>query len=133
MTNNTLNIEIEKTSKSRLKETDFSNLEFGAVYADHMYVVDYKKGAWGNPKITPFQNVTMSPACSVLHYEQTVFLGMKAYKAPNGDILIFRPEAHIKRLNASCERLCMPAFSKELFFEGLTELLKADKNWIPSL
>ncbi len=133
MTNNTLNIEIEKASKSRLSETDFSNLEFGAVYADHMFVVDYKKGTWGASKITPFQNITMSPATSALHYGQTVFEGMKAYRAENGDILIFRPEAHIKRLNASCERLCMPGVSKELFLEGLTELLKVDKNWIPSL
>ena len=133
MINKTLNIEIEKASKSRLSETDFSNLEFGAVYADHMFVVDYKKSNWGNPKITPFQNVTMSPATSVLHYGQTVFEGMKAYRGGNGDILVFRPEAHIKRLNASCERLCMPSVSHELFFEGLTELLKVDKNWIPSL
>jgi len=133
MTNSTLNIQIEKATKSRLSETDFSNLEFGAVYSDHMFVVDYKKGTWGNPKITPFQNVTMSPATSVLHYGQTVFEGMKAFKAENGDILIFRPDAHIKRLNASCERLCMPSVSKEMFLEGMSELIKIDKNWIPSL
>lgn len=133
MTNNTLNIAIEKVTRSRISETDFSHLEFGAVYADHMFVVDYKKGQWGNAKIVPFQNLTMSPATSVLHYGQTVFEGMKAYKAENGDILIFRPEAHIKRMNASCARLCMPEVSSEMFMEGLTELVKLDKNWIPAL
>jgi branched-chain amino acid aminotransferase len=133
MTNNTLNISIEKTTRSRISETDFSHLEFGAVYSDHMFVSDYKKSQWSNAKIVPFQNVTMSPATSVLHYGQSVFEGMKAYKADNGDILIFRPEAHIKRMNASCERLCMPEVSKEMFMEGLTELVKLDKNWIPAL
>jgi branched-chain amino acid aminotransferase len=132
MGNNTLKIEIEKTTKSRISETDFSNLEFGAVYSDHMFVTDYANGNWVQPKITPFQKVSMSPATSVLHYGQTVFEGMKAYRAENGDVLIFRPDAHIKRLNTSCQRLCMPDVSTELFMEGMSELVKMDKNWIPS-
>ncbi|MCU0428600.1 MAG: branched-chain amino acid aminotransferase [Cytophagaceae bacterium] len=131
MSSNT--IRIEKTTQSKIGSTDFSNLEFGAVYSDHMFVVDFKNKTWENPKITPFQNLTMSPACSVLHYGQTVFEGMKAFRADNGDILIFRPEAHWKRLNQSCKRLCMPEVPLELFMEGLTELVKLDNQWIPSL
>ena len=133
MTTNTINIDIEKATKSKLSETDFSNLEFGAVYSDHMFVADYKKGEWVKPKITPFQNLSMSPATSVLHYGQTVFEGMKAHRADNGDILIFRPQAHHQRMNASCRRLCMAETSEELFMEGLVELVKLDRNWIPSL
>jgi len=132
MANSTLNIEIEKAVKSRLSETDFSNLEFGAVYADHMFVTDYQKENWGTSKIIPFQKVTMSPAASVLHYGQTVFEGMKAYKAENGDVLIFRPEAHFLRMNASCRRLCMPEIPKDVFMEGLEKLVKLDRNWIPA-
>lgn len=133
MSSKTVNISIEKTNQSKLSSTDFSNLEFGAVYADHMFVVDYKKGEWNAPKVTPFQHLTMSPACSVLHYGQTVFEGMKAFRADNGDILIFRPEAHWKRLNQSCKRLCMPEVPYDMFIEGLEELVKLDSNWIPSL
>lgn len=126
-------IELEKISKSKLSQTDFSNLEFGAVYSDHMFIADCKKGEWSGAKITPFQNISMSPATSVLHYGQTVFEGMKAYRAANGDILIFRPLAHHQRMNNSCKRLCMPEISEGLFMDALTELVSLEKAWIPSL
>jgi len=128
-----INIPITKTTKSRISETDFSHLEFGTVMADHMYVVDYNNSKWHDQRIVPFGNMSMSPAGAVLHYGQTVFEGMKAYRADNGDILIFRPDAHLKRLNKSSERLCIPAIDEETFMKGLTELVKLDQNWIPDL
>jgi branched-chain amino acid aminotransferase len=129
----TLNFEIEKSKKSRISETDFHNLEFGAVYSDHMFMIEYKNNQWAKPKIMPFQNISMSPASSVLHYGQSIFEGMKAYRGHHGEILIYRPLSHHKRLNASARRLCMPEVSEEIFMEGLTELLKIDNNWIPSI
>ncbi|MFN6944692.1 MAG: branched-chain amino acid aminotransferase [Cytophagaceae bacterium] len=129
---NAKQIEIEKTSGSRLKETDFSNLEFGAVYADHMLITDYANGEWHNPKITPFGKISMSPATSVLHYGQTVFEGLKAYKDDNGDIVLFRALDHLKRMNRSAARLCMPEVSEDIYMEGLSQLLKLDHQWIPS-
>lgn len=128
----TTNITIEKTKHSKLSETDFSNLEFGAVYSDHMLVADYFNKTWNNARIVPYQPITMSPAASVLHYGQTIFEGMKAYRAKNGDILIFRLDAHLARLNRSCERLCIPPVDEQLFMEGLQQLVKMDQAWIPS-
>lgn len=128
----TFNIKIEKTQHSRLSETDFSNLEFGAKYSDHMFIMDYKNHVWQDARITPFQNLSMSPATSVLHYGQTVFEGLKAYRGENNSILIFRPKDHQKRLNQSAQRLCIPELSEEIFMEGLTELLKLDHQWIPA-
>ena len=128
----TLDIEVQKTKHSKLSETDFSNLEFGAKYADHMFVVDYVNKKWEKPRIVPFQNFSMSPASAVLHYGQSIFEGLKAYRAHKGEILVFRPQAHHTRLNASAKRLCMPDVSEELFMEGLTELLKIDHEWVPA-
>jgi branched-chain amino acid aminotransferase len=128
-----LKIDIEKVKNSKINEIDFKNLEFGATYSDHMLVADYKNKEWSSPKIIPFQNISMSPATSVLHYGQTIFEGMKAYRGENNDILIFRPDAHIKRMNASAKRLCMPEITEEIFKGGLEELLKLDNQWIPSL
>jgi branched-chain amino acid aminotransferase len=133
MFTNALNINIEKIKKSKIKEIDFKNLEFGATYADHMLVADYKNNEWVEPKITPFQNLSMSPAASVLHYGQSIFEGMKAYRGDNGDILLFRPDAHHKRMNVSAKRLCMPEITEEIFLGGLNELLKLDHEWVPSL
>jgi branched-chain amino acid aminotransferase len=126
-----LNIEIEKGQKSKLKETDFHNLEFGATYSDHMFVIDYVNNEWVKPRIIPFQNFSMSPAAAVLHYGQSIFEGLKAYRGNNNEILVYRPQAHQKRLNASAKRLCMPEVPEEVFMEGLTQLLKIDREWIP--
>lgn len=123
---------VEKIASSRRPQADFSNLEFGKVFSDHMLVVDYVNGAWQQGTIMPFQNIPMSPAASVLHYGQTIFEGMKAYLGADGQILIFRPEAHHARLVRSSERLCIPAIPKEVFMEGLKELLQLDRQWIPT-
>lgn len=125
-------ISVEKTNKSRLAETNFDNLEFGATYSDHMFVADYSDGAWKTPRIIPFQKLSMSPATSVLHYGQTVFEGLKAYKNEQNELLLFRPEEHAKRLNKSAARLCIPELDENLFMEGLTELIKIDSGWIPA-
>lgn len=132
MISNKQKIEIERTKNSKLQQTDFKNLEFGATYSDHMLVVDYKNNQWSSPKIIPFQNISMSPASSVLHYGQSIFEGMKAYRGANNEIIVFRPDAHVKRMNISAQRLCMPEIPQEIFIEGLTELIKLDKDWIPS-
>jgi len=128
----TANISVEKVKQSRISQTDFSNLEFGAVYSDHMLVSDYGNNAWNNTRIIPFGPITMSPASSVLHYGQTIFEGMKAYRAKNGDVLIFRMDAHIARLNKSCERLCIPPLDENIFMDGIHQLVKLEQDWIPN-
>ncbi|MDF2456664.1 MAG: ilvE, partial [Cytophagaceae bacterium] len=128
----TANISVEKVKQSRISQTDFSNLEFGAVYSDHMLVSDYSNHAWSNTRIIPFAPITMSPASSVLHYGQTIFEGMKAYRAKNGDVLIFRMDAHIARLNKSCERLCIPPLDENIFMDGIHQLVKLEQDWIPN-
>jgi branched-chain amino acid aminotransferase len=125
-------IQIEKTTQSRLAQVDFENLDFGAVFSDHMLVIDYADGEWQTPAIVPFSNFSLSPANPALHYGQAIFEGMKAYKNEQGEISIFRPVANLNRLNLSAERLCMPALPEEIFMQGLTELLRLDAEWIPA-
>lgn len=128
----TLNIDIRKTAESRIKEVDFANIPFGMVYSDHMFVADFDGQQWTNLRIQPYENLTLSPANSALHYGQSVFEGMKAYKNKDGEVLIFRPKANFERLNKSAERMCIPQLPEELFMQGLTELLKLDKDWVPN-
>jgi branched-chain amino acid aminotransferase len=123
-------LHIEKIAKSKISEVDFSNLKFGQIFTDHMYECDFENGAWQDPKIRPYQALTFDPSAKVFHYGQAVFEGMKAYKDDNDAIWLFRPDQNQQRLNISAERLDMPAFPKELFFEGLKTLLKMDSEWI---
>jgi branched-chain amino acid aminotransferase len=123
-------LQIEKIKKSRIENVDFSNLKFGEIFTDHMFECDFVDGEWQTPVIRPYQPLTFDPSAKVFHYGQAVFEGMKAYKDDDNHVWLFRPEENQKRINISSERLDMPAFPKELFFEGLTTLLKLDKDWV---
>ncbi len=121
---------VEKISKSKISDIDFSKLAFGSIFSDHMFICDYKDGAWQTPKITPYAPFTLEPSTSVFHYGQAVFEGMKAYKDDNGNMFLFRPFENYKRLAKSCERLAMAQFPEDMFDKGLKELIKIDEQWV---
>ncbi|MCB9183496.1 MAG: branched-chain amino acid aminotransferase [Flavobacteriales bacterium] len=124
-------IAIERTKASRLPQTDLENIKFGRVFSDHMLVMDYVDGAWKAPAIVPFGEMQMSPATLVLHYSQTIFEGLKAYRNAHGGINLIRPHDNIKRMNHSAHRMCMPQIPEDVFLEAMTELVKLDQEWIP--
>ena len=128
----TLDIEIQKTQSSRISEVDFDNIPFGKVYSDHMFLADYSDGEWKNFRIRPYGNLNLSPANSAIHYGQSIFEGMKAYRMPDGGINVFRPQRNYKRINHSADRMCMPEIPEDLFFEGIRSVLELDKDWIPA-
>ena len=123
-------LHIEKIAKSKIKDIDFNSLTFGQIFTDHMYECDFENGEWQEPTIRPYQPLQFDPSAKVFHYGQAVFEGMKAYKDDNDDLWLFRPDQNQKRLNISAERLDMPGFPKDLFFEGLNTLLKMDSEWV---
>lgn len=128
----TYEIDIVKSNTSKIDKVDFDNLIFGRTFTDHMFYCDYENGQWQQPKIMPYGPMSFEPAARVFHYGQAVFEGMKAYKDDNGKVFLFRPEDNYERINKSAARLAIPEFPKEFFFEGLTTLLKMDKEWIKS-
>ena len=125
-------MKIELTSKSRISEVDFSNLPFGRNISDHMLVCHFKNGAWQEPEIRPYGQLEFSYSLHALHYGQSAFEGMKAYRKDDGTISMFRPLDNFARLNKSGARLMMPQIPEELFMNGLTKLLEIDSNWVPA-
>jgi branched-chain amino acid aminotransferase len=123
---------VRKTKRSRISEVDFDHLEFGKHISDHMLVSDYANGEWQSAQVVPFTNLSMSPATLALHYGQTVFEGMKAFRMHDGRINIFRLERHYDRFVRSLDRMCMAAPPKEVFVEGLLKLVGLDKAWVPT-
>lgn len=127
----TSEVEIIKVATSKINQVDFENLTFGTIFTDHMLVCDYRNGAWEKPTIKPYEPFTMDPSAKVFHYGQAIFEGMKAYKAEDDSVWLFRPEENHIRMNKSAVRMCMPEISETIFIEGLKELLKIDQAWIP--
>lgn len=132
VTQDSVSISIEKTKHSRIDEFDKNNIAFGKIFSDHMFIMDYKNGHWVDARIVPYGPVMMSPSTSALHYGQSIFEGMKAYKNDNNEIALFRPLDNHRRINISADRMCMPGIPQEYFIEGISQLLKLDEEWIPT-
>lgn len=124
-------IRVEQTQQSRLSQVDFNNLKFGQILSDHMLVADYANGDWQDVSIVPYGNLSLSPATSAIHYGQSIFEGLKAYKYADGTVSMFRPDQNRERFNKSATRLEMPQLSEELFIGGIKTLLDLDRDWVP--
>jgi len=129
----TQKISVHKTSQSKIGEVDFNDLPFGKVFADHMFLADYTGGEWKNARVLPYGYLPMSPASPTIHYGQSIFEGLKAFAGSDGDVLVFRPLANLRRLNKSAERMCMPDVPEDVFMEGIHALLEVDRKWIPKV
>lgn len=114
------------------QKPDSSKLGFGKYFTDHMLVMDYENGAWKEPEIVPYAPFEMYPATNVLHYAQGIFEGAKAYKTKEGKITVFRIDDNFVRMNNSATRMCMPNFDAKVVKAALFELLKLEKDWIPT-
>ncbi len=127
-----MELKITRTQNPMQKPTDESALGFGKIFADHMFVMDYNtENGWHNAQICPFGPISMSPAATCLHYGQEVFEGLKAYRAADGSVKLFRPEENLKRMNISGERVSIPAFDEAFMLDALKELIALDADWVP--
>jgi branched-chain amino acid aminotransferase len=121
----------ETTNVSKLEGISLQNIPFGKIYTDHMLEADYIDGQWTNISIKPYQPLSLDPSTAALHYGQAIFEGIKAYAMPNDKIAIFRPQDNFKRFNQSAKRMQMPEIPKEIFIDGMNQLVNLEKNWVP--
>ena len=128
----TMDIPVTRVKRSRLAEMDFDNLPFGKYFTDHMLEADYADGEWKKIAIRPYQPISFEPSLMALHYGQSIFEGIKAYRLNNGEAVIFRPYDNLKRFNISADRMEMPAVPEDIFIEGMRQLIAIDKDWIPA-
>ncbi|OYU33488.1 branched-chain amino acid aminotransferase [Novosphingobium sp. PASSN1] len=111
-----------------------ANPGFGTAFSDHMVSVTYEEGkGWHSAEVLPYGPIALDPAAAVLHYAQEIFEGLKAYRLADGGIALFRPEANAARFNASAERLAMPALPDGLLVAAVEQLVRADKDWFPTV
>ncbi len=112
---------------------DQNNLGFGNHFTDYMFVCEWNEDTgWHDARIEPYGPISLDPASMVLHYAQETFEGMKAYKSPEGKVLLFRPEMNAKRMANSNERLCMAVFPEADFVQAVEALVKVEADWIPT-
>ncbi|KOT93854.1 branched-chain amino acid aminotransferase [Streptomyces sp. NRRL F-5755] len=106
---------------------------FGRYFTDHMVTIKWTEGrGWHDAQLVPYAPLSMDPANMTLHYAQTIFEGLKAYRQPDGTVATFRPDANARRFQASARRLGMPELPVETFIEACDALVRQDKNWVPA-
>ena len=133
MLNKELVITLNKAEESQLKtKPDQDKLGFGVHFTDHMFVMHWNRElGWHNAEICAYQNFSLDPAAMVFHYGQEIFEGLKAYRDPDGQILLFRPTDNLNRMNASALRMCMPRFSVNEVLKAMKALIYLDRTWVP--
>ncbi|HPP39741.1 MAG TPA: branched chain amino acid aminotransferase, partial [Candidatus Kapabacteria bacterium] len=124
------NFKIEKATTTRINNVDWDNLGFGVFFSDHIFVSDYDNGKWDEGKIIPYGPMPIEPTMCTLHYGQSIFEGLKAFRDVKGGINIFRPDKNAARLNHSGSRVCIPPFDEKTFVEAIKELVRIDINWV---
>ena len=126
-------LDVKVTRTTAPKEKPQGKLGFGKIFTDHMFVMNYTEGmGWHDPRVVPFADISLSPACVVFHYGQEMFEGMKAYKGADGKTYLFRPEKNAQRANESNKRLCIPEIPEDIFVDAVKAVVKVDEDWIPT-
>lgn len=113
------------------KEIDWENLGFGYIPTDYRYVSYYKNGQWDEGRLTKDMSITLNECAGVFQYAQTIFEGLKAYRTETGEIVLFRPELNIQRMEDSAVVLQMPPFPKEQFLQALEAVVMANEDFVP--
>jgi branched-chain amino acid aminotransferase len=126
------NIQITLTTTPKTKPNP-ATLEFGNVFTDHMFIMDYDVDAgWHDARILPYGPIELDPASAVLHYAQEMFEGLKTYVTKDGSVQLFRPDMNAKRTNRTNSRICIPPIDEEFYVEAIKELVRVDKDWVPA-
>jgi branched-chain amino acid aminotransferase len=116
----------------RLAEV-LANPGFGQHFTDHMVTIRWSHDqGWHSAALEPYHALTLDPAATVLHYGQSIFEGLKAYRHADGSIVAFRPDANAERFQNSARRMAMPELPTELFLESLHQLAGVDSRWVPN-
>jgi len=125
-------IRITRTAIRKDKPRD-RDLAFGNVFTDHVFVMDFQEEkGWYDPRVEPYGPFALDPATAVLHYGQSLFEGLKAFRGKDGKIRLFRPDKHVARINRTAERMCIPTFDPDMVLKSWTTLVDIDRDWVPS-
>ncbi|MBQ3331283.1 MAG: branched-chain amino acid aminotransferase [Ruminococcus sp.] len=128
-----MDIKVTLNPNPKAKPTDSSALGFGKIFTDHMFRWSWNsEEGWHDPRIVPFERLSIHPASTVLHYGSEIFEGLKAYRRADGKVQLFRPIENIRRMNNSAERLCLPQMPEEDFMQALIEFVRLEQDWTPS-
>ncbi len=108
------------------------DLAFGKVICPVMVECNYTNGQWEEPKMLPYQPLSLDPTSKVLHYAQEIFEGMKGYRVQGRGPYLFRPNENQKRFRTSAQRMAMVGLPEEIFKVSVESIVSYCADMIPS-
>ncbi|XP_038237549.1 branched-chain-amino-acid aminotransferase, mitochondrial [Dermochelys coriacea] len=124
-------LQVELTNDPKPKP-EVGQLQFGKHFTDHMLTVEWdRERGWGRPHIKPFQNLSLHPASSALHYAVELFEGMKAFRGQDQRVRLFRPLMNMERMYRSAARASLPPFDQLQLLDCIRRLVTLDQDWVP--
>ena len=126
-----MKIPVTRTDKPKTRPNE-AELGFGKYFSDHMLTAEFTpdKG-WHDAKVVPYAPLLLDPGAGVFHYGQALFEGLKAFRAGDGKVNLFRLDDHCQRMARGAPRLCMPPVDPKLMRECVLELVRTDADWVP--
>lgn len=110
-----------------------ANPGFGRVFTDHMVTLRWsRERGWHGGRLAAYTALRFDPAVMALHYGQSIFEGLKAYRQPDGGIAAFRPWMNAQRFERSAVRMAMPVLPEGVFLEAVELLVRTDREWVPT-
>ncbi len=113
------------------KEIQWDALGFGYIRTDFRYISLYKQGEWDQGVLSVNAEICLEESSCVLHYAQTCFEGLKAYRTADDRIVVFRPHMNAHRMEATAQRLEIPPFPVERFVDAVIRTVRANAAWVP--
>jgi len=104
---------------------------FKYIKTNYSFISIYNNQKWDEGKLQTSDKISIPISSTALHYGQTCFEGMKAYRTKEGRIQLFRPEDNARRFQASCERLVMPTIPVEVFINAVKKIVLANESFVP--
>ena len=107
-------------------------LGFGRYFSDHLFRAAFSPAkGWHSASVGPRCALALDPAALCLHYGQTIFEGLKVFRAKDGRVLAFRLDKSARRFANSARRLAMPPVPEDLYRRAVASLALTDQSWIP--
>ncbi len=110
---------------------DWTKLGFAYVESNCHIRYTYKDGNWDTGELvsSPYFNIHI--AATALHYGQTAFEGIKAFRNKDGKIRVFRDDMNAARINQSARHIMMAEIPPALFQEAISRVIKANQEFVP--
>lgn len=106
---------------------------FGTLFTPSMMISRYRPDTgWQEPTIEPYGPLSLDPATMALHYGQTAFEGLAAYRLASGGLALFRPHDYASRLSRSCQRLAIPPPPASRIVEEWRSFVHHEAGWLPT-